>query len=600
MAFDLDSFYNVGPDAGPTRQWRYDTTDSFGAVATAGYFNGCRTQLRVGDTIDVNYFSAGAIITQKSYLVTERSTTATIEELSSGESSGIINPKDFGAQGDGVTDDTTAIQAAITAAEALPRGTVNMAAGAFLVTSSLRISQAGVTLQGAGKGATRILFVPAGTDTCLEIWRDTPGTNQINHVTVRELTFYSTETTLSKTAIHYQNAGRLLLENIIVLGPTLDGSYWQGADSTGIYGQGREQCMYRDISVYATLPFRFGPNPSNVGGSYDIDQFAAHDIFAASVTTAPATLPHALFLFDDGMRISQASWDGHQSWVGGKYGAYFDNASTGQGVGSGLRFDNVQSEQDQGSGTGATIYISQSAGSDKLLSLDMTNFTPDIARHGIYADDVGTVTIRGINWYSTTAGIKLFELAGSCYSFYYENLYTSATPPTGAIVLPADMVRSWSTGTPLGSTRLYPTSAQYVLQDAAIGVRRPNIQIGDAGVYCYYATLAPAAVMNVPINSNQRGVRLGFLDITGSSDIAGNNLMCSGRIAFAANASGTSGLTIVAQGGNMTLEVGGATAGRLSVTSGAAIAADVQVKNNHATETLKILIVAFYNRSTEQ
>ena len=63
-----------------------------------------------------------------------------------------VSVKDFGAVGDGSTDDTTAIQAAITAN---PNGTVYLPAGTYKISSVLNIT-ASTTLVGAGINATFI------------------------------------------------------------------------------------------------------------------------------------------------------------------------------------------------------------------------------------------------------------------------------------------------------------------------------------------------------------------------------------------------------------------------------------------------------------
>lgn len=66
---------------------------------------------------------------------------------------------DYGAAGDGVTDDTSAIQAAITAAAG---GVVFLPAGTYKITSSLLISTAGTRLIGAGwRGVTTLVGAAA-------------------------------------------------------------------------------------------------------------------------------------------------------------------------------------------------------------------------------------------------------------------------------------------------------------------------------------------------------------------------------------------------------------------------------------------------------
>lgn len=89
MAFVLENFYLVGPAAGVSRQWRYDTADGDGALHTPGYFDDARWQLKAGDSIDVNYYASGAVQDQHRYLVV--STTTPVETLE-------ISPNDITTQ----------------------------------------------------------------------------------------------------------------------------------------------------------------------------------------------------------------------------------------------------------------------------------------------------------------------------------------------------------------------------------------------------------------------------------------------------------------------------------------------------------------------
>ena len=64
----------------------------------------------------------------------------------------VFNVSDYGATGDGVTDDTAAIQAAITAAQTAGGGRVYLPGGTYLLTAALTISTSGIILEGAGWG----------------------------------------------------------------------------------------------------------------------------------------------------------------------------------------------------------------------------------------------------------------------------------------------------------------------------------------------------------------------------------------------------------------------------------------------------------------
>ena len=67
----------------------------------------------------------------------------------------VVSVKDFGAVGDGVADDTSAIQAAITAAEPYGKRHVYFSAGNYKTTSPILVQQP-ITLEGAGSSITSI------------------------------------------------------------------------------------------------------------------------------------------------------------------------------------------------------------------------------------------------------------------------------------------------------------------------------------------------------------------------------------------------------------------------------------------------------------
>jgi polygalacturonase len=74
-----------------------------------------------------------------------------------------VSVKDFGAVGDGVTDDTATIQAAIDAVGASGGGLLLFPAGTYVVTSSLNIQFGNIELlsEGATIDATNLAFVPS-------------------------------------------------------------------------------------------------------------------------------------------------------------------------------------------------------------------------------------------------------------------------------------------------------------------------------------------------------------------------------------------------------------------------------------------------------
>lgn len=86
--------------------------------------------------------------------------------LSAGGSTGTGTPNwgnviDFGATGDGVTDDTSAIQAAVASVCAVGGGIVYYPVGTYLISATLTVTCDNVTFQGDGQLASVILAAPA-------------------------------------------------------------------------------------------------------------------------------------------------------------------------------------------------------------------------------------------------------------------------------------------------------------------------------------------------------------------------------------------------------------------------------------------------------
>jgi hypothetical protein len=74
-----------------------------------------------------------------------------------------FNVKNYGAIGNGVADDTSAIQATITACIAAGGGTVFLPPGTYLISSALNVSTTGISIQGASRNTSIIKNTNAST-----------------------------------------------------------------------------------------------------------------------------------------------------------------------------------------------------------------------------------------------------------------------------------------------------------------------------------------------------------------------------------------------------------------------------------------------------
>jgi hypothetical protein len=136
----------------------------------------------------------------------------------------VISVKDFGAVGDGTTDDTAAIQAAINAASG-GNSTVYIPDGVYRITSGLTIPDDGITIEGQGFGrslsvseniGTRILadFTSGWVITCLQAC-----------FTLRDIEIYGSDSVRwasagsvdgTKGAIYIRDGVTSLLERVLI------------------------------------------------------------------------------------------------------------------------------------------------------------------------------------------------------------------------------------------------------------------------------------------------------------------------------------------------------------------------------------------------
>lgn len=69
-----------------------------------------------------------------------------------------VNVKDYGAKGDGVTDDTAAIQAAIDYIETIGRGSLVLPAGQYSLSSQLTVDNCDIYIKGSGVDVTNLVW----------------------------------------------------------------------------------------------------------------------------------------------------------------------------------------------------------------------------------------------------------------------------------------------------------------------------------------------------------------------------------------------------------------------------------------------------------
>jgi len=255
-----------------------------------------------------------------------------------------VSVKDFGAVGDGVTDDTTAIQTAINSSAG--NLAVYFPSGTYKITSQVTISNDRVMLYGDG-AASKILFIPTANAVCFLF--DKGSTSSVQSV-AQDLVFYSTDTTYTKTALKLVNVTQCLIKNVVTIFP-----HWFGNGSTFLHVLGRDSTTVNRLNVFADKPIRISPIPApHVAAGIGIDHFHFSDCYLGNTTSA-----NPIVTVDDGVILSDVTFDGYQAWVGGSDGFYW-NDTTSSAVSFGLTLANVRWEQSFSSG-GWAVYINRTS-----------------------------------------------------------------------------------------------------------------------------------------------------------------------------------------------------------------------------------------------
>ena len=271
-----------------------------------------------------------------------------------------VNVLDFGAVGDGVADDTVAIQAAI---DSITKGEVYFPAGTYKVTATIDITKNGIHLLGSGSWATEI-HMTANAPAIAIVGSPT---NVVNGTSVRNMTVRGGgQANLSAHGISYLWSNTCYIEDVVLFScrHALHLAHnWQTAlNNIRIYGAGADQsyigvymaestALYIDNAVnannvYVQQTSGYGFRIINGQGSKFVNCEAGgfpmiNGWYVGDPTTGslPTEWTHfvnclgdsvtgACWLFRQGNAVRLQAVHMSNCWAGnGDYGMYFDGAS---------------------------------------------------------------------------------------------------------------------------------------------------------------------------------------------------------------------------------------------------------------------------------
>ena len=121
----------------------------------------------------------------------------------------IFNVRDYGAVGDGVTDDTAAIQTAINAAGAVGGGIVYFPLGTYLISSALVINVSNIQVEGSGSSAAI-----KTNSTTADVFTVGDGITRRDNISVKDISIDSSVTKTAGAGIHFNLAGWSRVNNL--------------------------------------------------------------------------------------------------------------------------------------------------------------------------------------------------------------------------------------------------------------------------------------------------------------------------------------------------------------------------------------------------
>ncbi len=419
----------------------------------------------------------------------------------------MINVKDFGAKGDGITDDTAAIQTAVDQFGD-EGGTLLFPSGTYEVKSEILISKIRVTLQGVGRYATQIRFQPSvDHQTLFKFDRGSEGV--LWQCAIRDMALVSSaDTGLTKTAIELKDTSNIMVKDLII-GP------WTGnGDSVGLMVRGREAGHINNLRIQADRPIVIAKNDQNPNN--DIDHFTFNDLYL--LVTEGVSQP-CVFIEDD-IDLQHVTFGGFQAWVLGTHGLYWRDTQT-TSVSIALSIKNVRTEQ----GTdpnGYTIYIERN---HHLQDLYLENIVADNTQRGFFFRNIWRLSMKHVVHNGSDVALDIDNVGELMLEQVLMGVNTTVNMPNMQEKIAFNRLQS---GSPVPDTAYYSQKVGDLPSQA--------LQLfGDTKMWSHSGRLENGGLLTIPAGNNQgRKAAMIFVSAISSDGLisAGGHVMDTSKEAI--------------------------------------------------------------------
>lgn len=306
----------------------------------------------------------------------------------------ITSVKDFGARGDGVTDDTAAFQAAIDVLDSHGNAytSIFVPPGDYRITNTIRLNKRHIRIFGAGDKSC-LLFDPPSTGRTMLLVQHRNPTELINYIALEDFAFRANgrSTSYAKTGIRLIDASIVTIRNVNVT----DYSWTSGGTSIGIHMEGRDTHQIVGSAIIADKPIYAGKNPNSRKYTFDYHLFRGLwlqtlDPGSYAITFAPGVNP--------------SNWvvDGNCAALTGKGGIYLNNAGATADTPSMISIDSLRIESGTASGGGSAggygIYMDFGTGNPTCGNIWLKNCSVnDPTCNGYFFKNVAALAVDNVN-----------------------------------------------------------------------------------------------------------------------------------------------------------------------------------------------------------